>query len=233
MNAPTHHNSFHHKKSLMIAVLVIISAMAIGIAYYALFGFNSGQPAAADSAQISEPVASNPAVKLNEPFSSLEAAYDNATLSTTADHTTSNSSTSQTDLTYTDAAETTDIARDNQAMQTQYLHEALPDNDMIPFERTQQEAEAMIAQLREHSELTQKIEAGEATAEDQMRLYELRASKLEDEIELIRLCQDVQANSLDLGEQTAPTLCANATANSEQRLQELEEMLAELEKKYW
>ncbi len=236
MNTSTQSDSSQRKHPTGVLTLTAIAVLAVGFFAYHFLDSSTGQTTQPETITTN----STPDPMFAEQATSDSAAKPASVANTQAEHSTATPDTSinntttatQTDVIDDDAPTATNIARENQAIQTQYLREALPGNEMVPFERTPEEAEALMAEFQEHNELRQKIESGEATEEDQLRFYELRASKLEDEIELIKLCQDVQANALDAGEETAPTLCQNASANGEQRLQELQEMLAELEKKY-
>ncbi|MGB3622455.1 hypothetical protein FT643_05460 [Ketobacter sp. MCCC 1A13808] len=229
MSTPEQSNSPAKKPMLL---LLTVTALGVGVVCYTAFGTNKNAEPITESATTTQPGAAVVTDDKRTPGTHEQIASSIRVPENDDSNRALAISTGSMADNNADQPSVTDIARENQAVQTQYLREVLPDNDLIPFERTPQEVETMMAEFQEHSALQKKIEAGEATETDQLRFYELRASKLEDEIELIKLCQDVQANTLDADEETAPTLCANATAKGSQRLQQLEEMLAELEHKY-
>lgn len=131
----------------------------------------------------------------------------------------------------TDTVSDTQIAREQHAQQMQYIKEIAPDNSMIPVEKTQEEAEQMLAEMKEFHDLRVKIENEEATQQDKQRYYDIHAGKIEEELEFIRLCQDVAANTLNEPD-AMPTTCTHVAEKGDQRARELQKTLQELGEKY-
>ena len=134
------------------------------------------------------------------------------------------------------SADTVDLADQNEqdreanAMEIQYLKEVLPDNIMIPVEKTPQEVEALFAQMEEQQALEKKIADKKASQEERERYFELRSQQYEDEIEIINLCRETLASSDPAVSRQG--LCANAVESGEERLQEIEGILGELRGQY-
>ena len=111
----------------------------------------------------------------------------------------------------------------------QYLQEVLPDNLMIPTEKSAQQVEQLLAEFEEHRQLQQRITSGEADAAERERYYQLRMQEYDEEIALIDQCKDVAANSLSSEEERNAQLCTYVAASSEERLQVIHESIVELE----
>lgn len=111
----------------------------------------------------------------------------------------------------------------------QYLKEVLPDNLMIPTEKTAAEVDALFAEFEENRQLQERIEKGEATPEEKERYYDLRMKKYDEEIALINLCQDVAANSLASSDERQAQLCSHMAESSAERLQVINESIEELQ----
>lgn len=122
-----------------------------------------------------------------------------------------------------------DSMRAVQQQQLQYLKEINPDNLMIPTEKTDQEVEQMLAEMELHRTLQQRIDDNSATDEERQQYVALHRQKLQDELELIRLCEDVAANSLEAEEIQQAQLCTRIMEARDQRLQVIEASLLELD----
>lgn len=122
-----------------------------------------------------------------------------------------------------------DSMRAVQRQQLQYLKEINPDNLMIPTEKTDQEVEQMLAEMELHRALQQRIDDNSATDEERQQYVALHRQKLQDELELIRLCEDVAANSLEAEEIQQAQLCTRIMEARDQRLQVIEASLLELD----
>ena len=122
-----------------------------------------------------------------------------------------------------------DSMRAVQRQQLQYLKEINPDNLMIPTEKTDQEVEQMLAEMELHRTLQQRIDNNSATDEERQQYVALHRQKLQDELELIRLCEDVAANSLEAEEIQQAQLCTRIMEARDQRLQVIEASLLELD----
>lgn len=127
-------------------------------------------------------------------------------------------------------AEQNEQEREANAMEIQYLKEVLPDNIMIPVEKTPQEVESLFAQMEEQHALEKKIADKQASQAERERYFELRAQQYEDEIEIINLCTETLASSDPAVSRQG--LCANAVENGQERLKEIEGILGELRGQY-
>lgn len=122
-----------------------------------------------------------------------------------------------------------DNVRAIQRQQLQYLKEINPHNLMVPTEKTDQEVEQMLAEMELHRTLQQRIDDNTASDEERQQYVALHRQKLQEELELIRLCEDVAANSLEAEEVHQAQLCTRIVAAREQRLQAIEESLLALD----
>ncbi|RLT92981.1 hypothetical protein [Ketobacter sp.] len=132
-----------------------------------------------------------------------------------------------------------DIAHDNPPdlqtihaayrQQLQYLREITPDNRLIPAEKTDWEVEQMLAEMERHRTLQQRMDDHTATPEERQEYVALHRYTLEDELELLRLCEDVAANSLEPEAIQQAQLCRHVLAAAPQRLPVIEARLMELD----
>lgn len=122
-----------------------------------------------------------------------------------------------------------DSMRAAQHQQVQYLKEINPDNLMIPTEKTELEVEQMLAEMERHRELQQRIDENTASDEERQQYVALHRQKLQQELELIQLCEDVVANSLETEEIHQAQLCTRIVEAREQRLQVIEASLLALD----
>jgi len=132
----------------------------------------------------------------------------------------------ETDATDPEAPDTGTLARREEL---QYLQEVLPDNLMIPAEKTPEQVDALFAEFEQHRQLQELINSGKATQEDRERYYELRMKKYDEEIALINLCNDVASNSMASADERQAQLCSHIADSSEQRLQVINESIEALE----
>lgn len=108
------------------------------------------------------------------------------------------------------------------------LREALPNNILIPFERTPEEVEALMADAQEVGAITQAIEENTATLEERQRYMDIVSKQFDDEIELINYCNDMSGDpSYDIPE----GICKQVVMQSDERLEEIEKIREELRKK--
>lgn len=139
----------------------------------------------------------------------------------------------ETDITQNNFAEMqqpdSETLRTARQQQLQYLKEVHPDNLMIPTEKSEQEVEQMLADMELHRSLQQHIDDNTATAEERQAYVALHRQKLEEERELIYLCEDVATNSLESEAIQQAQLCTHVAVAKEQRLQIIEATLLELE----
>jgi hypothetical protein len=117
---------------------------------------------------------------------------------------------------------------EKRATEIEHLKEALPDNPLIPFERTQKEAEALLAVGQELSAISQSIEDHTATLEDRQRYLSIADKQFDDEIQLINYCDEMMA---DPNHATVPEVCSEISNNGMPRIQEIEEARQALRKK--
>lgn len=111
----------------------------------------------------------------------------------------------------------------------QYLQEVLPDNQMIPHDKTPQQLDAMWDEFQHYHALGQRIEAGNATDAEREQFYAIRREKFEEEKALITLCRDVAANSLASADEQQVLMCQHMAEHSDERLQVIEESIVALE----
>lgn len=121
------------------------------------------------------------------------------------------------------------ITRTAYQQQLQYLREITPDNRLIPTEKTDWEVEQMLAEMERHRTLQQRMDDHTATPEEQQEYVALHRYTLEDELELVRLCEDVAANSLEPDTIQQAQLCRHVLAAAPQRLPVIEAKLMELD----
>lgn len=108
------------------------------------------------------------------------------------------------------------------------LKEALPGNQLIPFERTQEEVEALFAVAQELGTIRESIGNNTATPEDRQRYLDFVGQQFDDEIELIDFCNEIMA---DPNNATSRELCGQLSEMGEQRIQEIEGEREELRKR--
>lgn len=108
------------------------------------------------------------------------------------------------------------------------LKEALPGNQLIPFERTQEEVEALFAVAQELGAISESIENNTATPEDRQRYLDIVAQQFDDEIELIDYCNEMMT---DPNNAISLELCGQLSKMGEERIQEIEGAREELRKK--
>ncbi|MCK5792237.1 MAG: hypothetical protein KAH34_15410 [Ketobacter sp.] len=125
-----------------------------------------------------------------------------------------------------------DTQRQAQQMQVQYLQEVYPHTLMIPTEKTPTQVEQMLAEMELHRALKQRIDSGDASAEERSRYVELHRRKLEEEQDLITLCRDVAANSMAEESVHNALLCTHVAAAADQRLAVIAHRLAELDAEF-
>lgn len=116
------------------------------------------------------------------------------------------------------------------AREIELLRAALPNNMMVPAEKTEGEVEALLADAEEQHALQKLIDKGTATLEDRERYFDLISNQYEDERELINYCKDL-VNNGDERSGTPHTVCDQVAHDSEQRLLELDASLEELRQK--
>lgn len=128
-----------------------------------------------------------------------------------------------------DALEQPDPAMAARRQELQYLQEVLPDNQMIPHDKTPQQLDAMWDEFQRYHALQQRIEAGDATTAEKEQYYAIRLEKYEEEKALIALCHDVAANSLASADERHALMCNHMAEHSEERLQVIEDSITTLE----
>lgn len=111
----------------------------------------------------------------------------------------------------------------------QYLQEVQPDSLMIPQDKSPQQLDALWSEFQHYHALQQRIDAGSATDADREQYYAIRMAKYEEEKALIELCNDVAANAPADPDSEQATLCTHMAAASAERLQVIEDSIAELE----
>lgn len=107
------------------------------------------------------------------------------------------------------------------------LRNALPNNMMVPAEKTESEIAALMADAEEQHSLQERIDKGTASDEDRERYFDLIATQYEDEKELINYCSDLVSNP-DGGENRPHVVCSQVAIDSKNRLKEIESSLEEL-----
>lgn len=107
------------------------------------------------------------------------------------------------------------------------LKAALPDNMMVPSERTNMEAEALMADGQEQATLQALIDKGEATQSDKERYFDMISKQLEDEVEIINHCNQMVANSNNNADHSN-NLCADISRDGGKRIEEIETRMEEL-----
>lgn len=120
-----------------------------------------------------------------------------------------------------------DVEADARTREIQQLKEALPNNILVPFERTQEEAEELLAVGQELTLIRESIENNTATYEDRQRYLDIVSRQFDDEIELINYCSEVAADS-NTGVPNG--LCSSVSEHGDQRLEEIEKMREDLRK---
>lgn len=128
-----------------------------------------------------------------------------------------------------DQAAEDEYSRNARHQELQYLQEVMPNSLMIPNEKTELEAERMLGEMELHRDLQQRIDDHSATPEERQQYVDLHKEKLEEELALIQLCQDVSTNSLDSDSTQSALLCTHIAQSAEQRLQVIEETMIELD----
>lgn len=128
-----------------------------------------------------------------------------------------------------DQAAEDEYRRNARHQELQYLQEVMPYSLMIPNEKTELEAERMLGEMELHRDLKQRIDDHSATPEERQQYVDLHREKLEEELVLIQLCQDVSTNSLDSDSTQSALLCTHIAHSAEQRLQVIEETMMELD----
>ncbi len=113
----------------------------------------------------------------------------------------------------------------------QMLHEALPENRLIPINRSKQELERTIESIEEEQYIQTLINNKEATAGDLQRYYDLQARQFEDEIALIDFCQKVVAEEHSAYDVAHP-FCASVVLDGEAKRMANEESLEQLRQHY-
>ncbi len=107
------------------------------------------------------------------------------------------------------------------------LKQALPDNRLIPVERTQAEAQELLEEMEEMQSIQELIAQDTATYSDRERYYDIQAKNFEDEIELINLCSERLTGSND-AEENPYGICSNIARDGTRRLQEIEKTMEQL-----
>lgn len=128
-----------------------------------------------------------------------------------------------------DQAAEDEHTRNARRQELQYLQEVMPYSLMIPNEKSELEAERMLGEMELHRDLKQRIDDRSATPEERQQYVDLHKLKLEEELALIQLCQDVSTNSLDSDSTQSALLCTHIAHSAEQRLQVIEETMMELD----
>ncbi len=108
------------------------------------------------------------------------------------------------------------------------LKQAMPDNRLIPVERTEAEAQELLQEMEEMQSIKELIDQDAATYSDRERYYDIQAKNFEDEIELINFCNDRVGSSM--GSADNPNgICSNISKDSERRLQEIQKTMEQLQ----
>lgn len=115
----------------------------------------------------------------------------------------------------------------------QYLQEVLPDNSMIPHDKSPQQQDALWDEFTRYRALQQHIDAGDATDAEKEEYFGIRMAKYEEEKSLIELCRNVAANTLANADAKQALLCQHMTESSAERLQVIEDSIAKLEQDLW
>jgi len=122
-----------------------------------------------------------------------------------------------------------DSENEARRQQLQYLQEVLPHTLMIPTEKTEADIDQMMAELEQHRTLQKKIDGNSATLDERMEYVELHRQKLEEEKELIQLCENEAANSLASAAEQNAQLCTHMAELAAERLRIIEDSLLELD----
>jgi len=131
--------------------------------------------------------------------------------------------------TETDLDQSHESENEARRQQLQYLQEVLPHTLMIPTEKTEAEIDQMMAELEQHRTLQQRIDENSATLDERFEYVELHRRKLEEEKELIQLCENEAANSLASAAEQNAQLCTHMAESATERLRIIEELLLELD----
>lgn len=117
------------------------------------------------------------------------------------------------------------------AKEIQHLKEALPNNFLIPYDRTPEEAEELMAYAQEVSQelntIRESIDNNTATSEERQRYFDLVSKQYDDEIELINYCNDMVA---DPNGDNPVNLCGQILESADQQLQAAEVAKEQLRK---
>ncbi|AUM12174.1 hypothetical protein Kalk_07015 [Ketobacter alkanivorans] len=131
--------------------------------------------------------------------------------------------------TETDLDQSHESENEARRQQLQYLQEVLPHTLMIPTEKTEAEIDQMMAELEQHRTLQQRIDDNSATLDERFEYVELHRRKLEEEKELIQLCENEAANSLASAAEQNAQLCTHMAESATERLRIIEDLLLELD----
>lgn len=128
----------------------------------------------------------------------------------------------ETDESYAEAAYESEQF-EMRAKEIQHLKEALPNNFLIPYDRTPEEAEELLAYAQEVSQelntIKESIDNNTATSEERQRYFDIISKQFDDEIELINYCNDMVA---DPNGDNPVNLCGQILESADQQIQAAE-----------
>ena len=231
--APQH---THLIRSLMIGAMLLLIGLALGL--------KLREPAldvrAEDTAGATSLASGAAATRNPDAFSAKSVPLTDAALdaaATTPDPINADAQTSQPDIDVENFPQPTDFSEAEEPdpailarrQEIQFLQEALPDNRMLPLDKTPEQLDAMWAEFQQFHHLQQRMDAGQASVEEVEQYYAIRMAKYEEEKALLELCDSVATNSLAQPTEQEALLCQHMAAGSTERLQVIEDAIAELE----